>query len=808
MKVSYNWLKSYLDFSLTPEELSELLTDTGLEVEKLEKFESLPGGLKGVVIGEITEIRPHPNADKLQITRVNVGTPPELDIVCGAPNIAEGQKVFVATVGTVLYPKPDESFKIKKAKIRGEASFGMICSESELGLGDSHDGIMVLPKDAKAGLAAADYLELSTDYIFDIGLTPNRTDAFGHFGVARDIAARLSLKKKVRAELPELKPLKSNSEEPKITVEIRDADGCGRYAGLLIEGLTVQPSPDWLKNRLRSIGLNPVNAVVDITNFVQYETGQPLHAFDAAKIDGNKVIVDTLTQGTAFTTLDGEDRKLHESDLMICNEKGGMCIAGVFGGINSGVGLETTGVFLESAWFNPVRVRKTAKRHGLNTDASFRFERGVDPEQTLYALRRAADLILEISGGAITGPMIDEKKETPKAVELNFSVAKLNKLTGLKLSTTRVKEILDSLDFEILGERDDELQLRVPTYRVDVTRDVDVVEEVLRIYGYNAVELPERMSLSVSIEKKPERNEVIQTLCTSLVGRGFNEMMSNGLTRSDFILKVSESEYKNSLVPMLNPLSQELDVLRPTLVVSALETVAHNLNRQSERLRLFEVGKAYSKSEDGFSESTRLSIVQVGSRFPENWNNPAGELELSELLGNLNAVFEMLGQEMKTGEGVEHPFYQNPIPVILGSKQVGTAGQVGQKALKVYGIKKPVWVAEINLDACLKKVKHAAKQLTDLPKFPSVRRDLSLLLDEKVEFGEIERIARKKGGSLMQEVGLFDVYEGKNLPEGKKSYAVSFILQDKNKTLADKQIDQVMGQIQKELESSLGASLR
>ncbi|HKL02238.1 MAG TPA: phenylalanine--tRNA ligase subunit beta, partial [Cryomorphaceae bacterium] len=594
----------------------------------------------------------------------------------------------------------------------------------------------------------------------------------------------------------------------RITVEIRDEDGCGRYAGLLIEGLAVHPSPDWLKNRLRSIGLNPVNAVVDITNFVQHETGQPLHAFDADKIVGNKVIVDTLPEGTKFTTLDDEERTLHESDLMICNDKGGMCIAGVFGGIDSGVGNDTNRVFLESAWFNPVRVRKTAKRHGLNTDASFRFERGVDPEQTLYALRRAADLILEIAGGSISGPLIDEKKDTPKSVELDFSIAKLNKLTGLKLSAERVKEILDALDFEILGDANDELKLRVPTYRVDVTRDVDVVEEVLRIYGYNSVELPERMSLSVSIEKKPERSEVIQTLCTALVGRGFNEMMSNGLTRSDYILKVSESEYKNRLVPMLNPLSQELDVLRPTLVVSALETVAHNLNRQAERLRLFELGKSYSKSGEGFSESMCLSVVQVGSRFPENWNNPDGELEISDLFGNLNAVFEILGLEMKTGEELNHPFYQTPQSIVLGSKQIGTAGQVSQKALKVYGIKKPVWVAEINLDNCLKKVKHAAKQLTDLPKFPAVRRDLSLLLDEQVEFIEIERIARKKGGALVQEVGLFDVYEGKNLPTGKKSYAVSFILRDKNKTLSDKQIDQVMGQIQKELESSLGASLR
>ena len=810
MKVSYSWLQSYLDLNHNPEQIADILTDTGLEVEKLEKWESVPGGLEGVVVGHVVNLWPHPNADKLNVTEVDLGTGESAQIVCGAPNVAKGQKVLVATVGTTLMPEPGKPFQIKKAKIRGEESFGMICAEDELGIGTSHDGIMVLPADTKVGLSAADYLGLETDYIFEIGLTPNRTDGFGHYGVARDIAARLSLSKPVRAQKPELTELNiSQNDEPKISVEIRDKQGCGRYAGLLIENIKVEPSPEWLQNRLRSIGQSPINNVVDITNFVLHEMGQPLHAFDAAKIAGNRVIIDTLPKGTGFTTLDGEERELSEKDLMICHSDGGMCIAGVFGGIHSGVSEQTTSVFLESAWFNPVRVRKTAKRHGLNTDASFRFERGVDPGGTVFALKRAVNLILEIAGGEIVGPLIDEITETPKQVALDFSLDRFNMLAGTNLDENTVSAILKSLDFEIESLADNKVyKLKVPTYRVDVTREVDVVEEVLRIYGYNNVEMPQQMRISVSVEKKPARHEVIQALGQALIGRGFSETMSNGLTRSDYIKEVTGDKDDKSLIYMLNPLSEELDVLRPNLTISMLESVAYNLNRQSERLMLFEIGKSYVKVDDGYSETTQLTIALAGTRFRESWSNPSDASDISDLRGHINAALQVMGLEATFGNEAGNPFYGSAISVHLRGKNIGIMGSISKKAMKRYGIKREVLVAECNLDACLKAVGHANKTLTPLSKFPSVRRDLSLLLNEDVRFEEIQKIAYAKAGKHMREINLFDVYEGKSLPAGKKSYAVSFVLQDDKKTLNDKQIDMTMKSIQTELETVLGASLR
>jgi len=808
MKISYNWLKSYLDFNESPEELSEILTDTGLEVEKLEKFDTLPGGLEGVVVGEVMKVIDHPNADKLKVTTVDVAAGDDLKIVCGAPNVAEGQKVLVATVGTTLMPEPDKPFKIKKAKIRGEESFGMICAEDELGLGDNHDGIMVLPKAAEVGIPAAEYLKMESDYVFEIGLTPNRTDAFGHFGVARDIAARLSLKHPVRAKLPEVNSLSLDDAKPPIAVEIQDTDGCGRYAGLTIRNVRVEPSPEWLQNRLRAIGINPTNNVVDVTNFVLHETGQPLHAFDADQITGNKVIVQSMNSGSKFTTLDEVERELHEDDLIICNKKEGMCIAGVFGGIKSGVTEETKDVFLESAWFNPVRIRKTAKRHALNTDASFRFERGVDPEGTIYALKRATQLILEVAGGKVEGEIIDIIKDLPQPAEVQLSLSEIKNLTGLQTNLDEVKSILDSLDIQVISEKGEDLELRVPPYRVDVTRPADVIEEILRIRGYNSVEMPNRMSLSVSIEDKPERSEIIQSISNVLASRGYNEMMSNGLTRSDHILAV-DPDKEDSLVKMLNPLSQELDVLRPNLIVSVLDNVAYNLNRQSERLRLFEIGKSYQRSGEEYKETTRLCIALTGSRMSENWNNPKENVNLSDLRGDLRAIFQSMGLNYKLGESEsENPFFDHSVIISLHKKPIGQMGNVSKKVGKAFGIKQPVLLLEFDLDACIKKIKHADKRMEDLPKFPSVRRDLSLLLDKEVSFSEIEKIARAKANKYLQGVGLFDVYEGKNLPQGKKSYAVSFTIRDNKKTLQDKQIEKIMDSIQSELESALGASLR
>lgn len=809
MKISFNWLKSYLDFNESPEAVSAILTDTGLEVEKLESFDTLPGGLKGVVVGHVVEIDKHPDADKLKVTKVDIGNGIILPIVCGAPNVDKGQKVLVATVGTTLYPSPEESFKIKKAKIRGEVSEGMICAEDELGIGKSHDGIMVLPNDTPVGIDAATYLDMESDFIFEIGLTPNRTDGFGHFGVARDLAARLSLKEKTRAKLPELSELpKPITPDSGLSIRIDDKEACGRYAGQVIANIKVTPSPKWLQDRLLSVGLSPINNIVDITNFVQHETGQPLHAFDIAKITGNEIRVNTLPSGTKFKTLDEVERELNSADLMISNAEGGMCIAGVFGGIDSGVSDQTQSVFIESAWFNPVRVRKTAKRHGLNTDASFRFERGVDPQGTIYALKRAISLILEIAGGELKGEIFDEISEVPAPVELNFRLSRYNQISGADLPKEVLLPILDSLDIEVLDENGDNYALRIPTYRADVTREIDVIEEVLRIYGFNTVALPERMQLSVSIDPKPSRQELIDNISQTLVGRGFYEMMSNGLTQSSKIAAVASEEETNKLVAMLNPLSMELDVLRPNLIVSALESISYNLNRQSERLRFFEIGKSYERTESGFSERTLLSIAMTGNRHAENWNNDKEQVDTTDLAGNVKAIFDAMGIDFKLASFEGDAFVDEGLSFLVRNKPVGRGGMVSAKALKSYGIKKDVWIAEIDMDTCMPVVKHAAISLDTLPKFPSVRRDLSLLVNSDVTFAEIERIGYSKGGKLMKEIGLFDVYEGKNLPEGKKSYAVSFLMQDVSKTLGDKQIDKTMLQIQETLESKLGASLR
>ncbi len=805
MKVSYNWLKNYLDFDLSPEEVSEILTDTGLEVEKLEKFETIPGGLEGVVIGQVKEAKQHPNADKLKVTKVDVGEPELLSIVCGAPNVAEGQKVVVATVGTTLMPEPDKPFKIKKAKIRGEESFGMICAEDELGLGDSHDGIMVLPEEVQVGTPAADYFKPETDYSIEIGLTPNRTDAFGHFGVARDLAARLSLKTPVRAELPDT-DLAIEDGNP-ISVSIEDADGCGRYAGLYLKDVTVGPSPAWLQNKLRAIGAQPINNVVDITNFVLHETGQPLHAFDADKIKGGKVIVRSLPAKTKFTTLDEVERELAGDDLMICDESDGMCIAGVFGGAHSGVTEETKNVFLESAWFNPSRIRKTAKRHGLNTDASFRFERGVDPEGTLYALKRAAQMMAEIAGGKVLGPIIDNVTALPQRAEVSITLDEINALCGSSIKEDQLETILSSLDFEFTRE-DETYHLVVPSYRVDVTRKADVIEEVLRIYGYNSVELPDRMTISVSIPAKPEKGSVVRALAESLSARGFAEIMSNGLTESAKLKKVLTEEEAGSLVYMLNPLSQELDVLRPSLTSSLLDAVSYNLNRKAERLMFYEIGTGYKRSENGYTENHILAMVLVGNRFKENWNNEQTPFDLSDLRGELGAVFDILGISGLKVEDSTHSFLDSCKSQVLNGKALSRMGQVNEIAKLAFGIKKPVLYAEIDLGLALKKVKHAANTVVDLPKYPSVRRDLSLLIDDQVSFSEIEKLAFGKAPKLLRSVGLFDVYEGENLPKGKKSYAVSFTLRDDAKTLTDKKIDQTMAAIQSELESALGAELR
>lgn len=811
MKISFNWLKTYLPTDLSATEVAAILTDTGLEVEKTERYDPAGGRLDNVVTGHVLTVAPHPDADRLQLTTVDAGTPEPLHIVCGAPNVEAGQKVIVAKVGALLLPESDSPLKIKKSKIRGQVSEGMICAEDELGIGTSHDGIMVLPADTPPGIPAAEHLKFESDDIFEVGLTPNRTDGFGHFGAARDLAARLSHTHgtAIRAALPEVPHFAESKNGPgSISIEILDPEGCERYAGIELADIVVGPSPEWLQQRLRSVGLSPINNVVDITNFVMLETGQPLHAFDADRIAGQTVRIGTLAEGTKFTTLDGTERVLSQEDIMICDAEKGMCIAGVFGGIDSGVSASTKRIFLESARFNPVRVRKTAKRHGLNTDASFRFERGVDPTETLYALRRAAALIIEICNARQAGPVLDEVRNIPQPVEIEFSLEYCNALCGTRMTVKEVEAILASLDFAVTGT-DGNYTVTAPTYRVDVTRPADVAEEVLRIYGFNAVPVPERMSFSVSLPEKPVRGDVIDAVANTLAGRGFSEMMSNGLTRSDRLIKVGGEAAEKELIPMLNPLSRELDVLRPHVLNSVLEAVAYNLNRQAERLMLFEIGTAYRNGAKGYDEDLRLCLALCGSRFSENWNNPDTAFDITDLRGHLTAALQVMGVDRRVSfERGTHAFLDSVLDIKLGERTIGHMGDAGKKSQKAYGIKKSVWVAEINLDACLKKVKHAAVTQEELPKFPAVRRDFSLLLNEGISFDAIEKMAFKKGGRLLREVGLFDVYEGKNLPAGKKSYAVRFTLQDPNRTLDDKVIDKRMGEIQKALEEEFGAELR
>ena len=808
MKISYRWLKEYIDTDLPPDEVARILTDTGLEVEGIEAFETLPGGLKGVVVGQVKSVSPHPNADRLRLTKVDVGTDRLLDIVCGAPNIAEGQKVWVATVGAELHPSEGEPFQIKKSKIRGEVSEGMVCAEDELGLGTDHEGIAVLPDDAPVGMAAAEYLGAETDAVFEIGLTPNRTDAISHFGVARDLAARLNLDDRTRASRPDVSGFATTNRKSPLTVEVEAVEACPRYSGLHLTDLEVRPSPQWLQDRLRSIGLTPKNNVVDVTNFVMHETGQPLHAFDADRIAADRVVVKTLPEGTPFSALDGVGRKLRADDLMICDERGGMCIAGVLGGADTGVSDQTRNVFLESACFSAASIRRTSKHHGIHTDASFRFERGVDPFDTTYALKRAAMLLTEITGAEICEPMFDVRQKLDLPVQIEFRPERFAALTGAVVPVQRMEKILASLDFTIVDRSESGYTLDVPTYRVDVTREADVVEEVLRIHGYNLVDLPDRMTMSVGETSRPSMSDVVHVVSEQLVGRGFSETMSNGLTRSDFILKVAGEKAKDRLVPMLNPLSMELDVLRPTLAVSALETLSYNLNRQAERLMFFEFGTAYEKRAKSYRETQTLALSLCGRRLPENWNNPEGEFDLSDLRGYTDSIFMALGLAKPQYRPVQTDFLEGARELLIGKKAVGRVGRLSAKARKTYEVKKESWFAEIDFGACVAAVRHAEKHIERPPRYPSVKRDLSLLIDRKVEFGDIEAIGYQKAGPVLKRVSLFDVYEGKNLPQGKKSYAVRFVLRDESKTLTDKRVDKVMGNIRTALEETLGAELR
>jgi phenylalanyl-tRNA synthetase beta chain len=813
MKISYNWLKDYIACDLTPEQISEVLTAIGLEVEGVEKVETIPGGLKGVVVGEVLTCEKHPDADRLRITTVNLGEGDPVQIVCGAPNVAAGQKVLVATVGTTLYPSGGESFTIKKSKIRGAESIGMICAEDELGLGGDHGGIIVLDGAAIPGTPAATQLDIKTDYCLEIGLTPNRTDAFSHYGVARDLAAALrNMEGLERHEFtlskPELISINENEKAP-VAVEVLDLEAAPRYAGVTITGVKVGPSPKWMQERLATIGLRPINNIVDITNYIQHEIGQPLHAFDADKIGGRKVVVRRGKDGETFTTLDGVERKLTSEDLMICDSEKPMCIAGVFGGLESGVTESTTSIFLESAYFNPVVVRKTARRHGLHTDASFRFERGADPEITLWALKRAIQFILESAGGEVSSKVIDVYPNPLSKEEVKFKWANCNRLIGQEIPRDRVKQILSDLEITIASETAEELSLNVPHYRADVTREADVVEDILRIYGYNNIDFPKGLNSSLSFAPKPDPEKIQNKVSDFLAASGFNEIMCMSLTKAKYAEILDEEGYlKDNAVELLNPLSQDLGIMRQSLLFGGLESIELNQNHKNPDLRLFEFGKTYRKVDGKYVENMMLGLWLSGRRNPESWNTSGDAVSFADLKSSVENILRIAGINGWSCTSTTTAQWSDGLQYALGKKVVARLGVLDSKIQKTFDIKQAVLYAELNWENLISLLPKNAVQYKPAEKFPPVRRDLSLLMDKGVRFADIEKISFDAERKLLRQVGLFDVYEGKNLEEGKKSYAVSFILQDSTKTMTDQQVDSAMDRVRKALDEKLGAKVR
>ena len=814
MNISYKWLKTYIDTDISANEMARILTDTGLEVEKSHEIEAIPGGLKGLIIGLILKKEKHPDADRLSVCTVDIGQTEALQIICGASNVAEGQKVIVAPVGSCLHPVNGDPFKIKKSKIRGLASHGMICAEDEIGLGKGHEGIMVLDQIAEVGALASSYFNLETDIQFEIGLTPNRADGMSHIGVARDLLCALKHQKTIEqksiVKWPIIDDFKIDKDSVKLDITVQDTFACPRYAGVSISGVSVGPAPDWLQNRLRSIGCNPVNNIVDATNFVLHELGQPLHAFDLEKIDGNKVIVKKLAAKTSFTTLDGIERKLDDQDLMICDDKEGLCLAGIFGGLSSGVTESTTSIFLESAYFNPVCIRKSAKRHGLNTDASFRFERGIDPTRVVYALKRAALLIKEVAGGYISSKITDIYPEKIADFEVHFNINRLNALAGISIEYNTIINILKSLEIEVLNVDQNKLQLRVPSYRVDVQREIDVIEEVLRIYGFNNIPVSEKVNSSLSYRSKTDIEKMQNIVSDLLAANGFAETMSNSLTKSSYI---NQEEFRDMNsdwnVAMLNPLSSDLGVLRQSLVFSGLEAIAYNQNRQEQDLKLFEFGKVYFAREERHDEYRHLGIFLTGKKQAEQWYLKPQDVSFYSITGAVNAVLSRLGifKNQKSAP-TKNDLFAEGISISIGKIKVADLGRIKTDLLNKMGIHQAVFYAEIKWDKVLELMPMNKTKFKPLTKFPSVRRDLSLLLDEKISFSEIESIARNSEKLLLKEVGLFDVYDGKNIAAGKKSYGVKFIMQDSERTLDDKRISSIMNKIKSKLEEQLGAELR
>lgn len=820
MNISYNWLKDYLDFDLQPDEVAAALTSIGLETGGVEEVQTIKGGLEGLVIGEVLTCEEHPNSDHLHITTVNVGGAEPLQIVCGAPNVAAGQKVVVAVNGTKLYDG-DECFTIKRSKIRGVESNGMICAEDEIGIGTDHAGIIVLPADAVVGTPAKEYYNVKSDYVLEVDITPNRVDATSHFGVARDLAAYLKQNgKPANLKRPSVDAFKIDDEVPAIEVVVENKEACLRYSGITIKNVTVKESPEWLQNRLKVIGLRPINNVVDITNYILHGVGQPLHSFDADKIKGNKVVVRSATEGAKFVTLDGVERTLTDRDLMICNVEEPMCIAGVFGGLDSGVTEQTKNVFLESATFHPTWIRKTARRFGLNTDASFRYERGLDPNQTVEVMKRAALLIQEVAGGTITGAIQDiyPVPVAPYRVELTYD--KVNTLIGKVIPVETVKSILESLEMKIVSETAEGLVIDVPVYRIDVQRDVDVIEDILRIYGYNNVDFSDNVKSNLSYQTPTDRSYKLQNLISEqLCGCGFNEILNNSLTRSAYYDNLSTYPVSHCVM-LMNPLSADLNCMRQTLLFGGLESVEHNAKRKNGNIRFFEFGNCYDYNIDHkkegetlaeFSEDYRLGLWVSGSRVDNNWAHPNEKSSVYELKAYVENILVRLGvnlQKVIFGN-LANDIYSAGLSITTSSgRQLGTMGIVSPKICKELDIETDVYYAELSWTLLMKEIKKSKVTFSEISKFPAVKRDLALLLEKNVQFAEIEKIATESERKLLKDVALFDVYEGKNLPAGKKSYAVSFYLQDEGKTLNDKQIDAIMKKIQTNLEQKLGAQLR
>ena len=820
MNISYNRLKEYVDFDLTPEEVAAALTSIGLETGSVEEVQTIKGGLEGLVIGEVLTCVEHPNSDHLHITTVNLGNGEPTQIVCGAPNVATGQKVVVATLGTKLYDG-DECFTIKKSKIRGVESIGMICAEDEIGIGTSHDGIIVLPEQAVPGTLAKDYYNVKSDYVLEVDITPNRADACSHYGVARDLYAYLIQNgKQATLKCPLVDAFAVENHDLDIKVTVENSEACPRYAGVTVKDVTVKESPEWLQNKLRLIGVRPINNVVDVTNYIVHAFGQPLHCFDADKIKGGEVIVKTLSEGTPFVTLDGVERKLNERDLMICNKEEAMCIAGVFGGLDSGSTEATTNVFIESAYFHPTWVRKTARRHGLNTDASFRFERGIDPNITIYCLKLAAIMVKELAGGTISSEIKDVCVAPAQDFIVELAYEKVNSLVGKVIPVETIKSIVKSLEMKVTNETAEGLTLAVPPYRVDVQRDCDVIEDILRIYGYNNVEIPSTLKSSLTTKGEEDKSNKLQNLIAEqLVGCGFNEILNNSLTRAAYYDGL-ESYPSNHLVMLMNPLSADLNSMRQTLLFGGLESIAHNANRKNADLKFFEFGNCYyfdadkknpEKTLATYAEDYHLGLWVTGKKVSNSWIHADENSSVYELKAYVENILKRLGLDLRNlvvGNLTDDIFAAALTVHTRGGKRLATFGVVTKKLLKAFDIDNEVYYADLNWKELMRAIRSVKVSFKEISKFPAVKRDLALLLDKNIQFAEIEKIAYETEKKLLKEVELFDVYEGKNLEAGKKSYAVSFLLQDEIQTLNDKMIDKIMSKLVKNLEDKLGAKLR